>query len=77
MSVTGVAKMTQAIAAQGRPVDALLANAGRGLGRGFLDQDLDEALKVPRSQTCIARWRNPAAVRQKNQNQSASVRIAL
>jgi uncharacterized protein len=29
-----------------RPVDALLANAGRGLGRGFLDQDLDEALKV-------------------------------
>ncbi|PZR36934.1 SDR family oxidoreductase [Caulobacter segnis] len=23
----------------GRPVDALMANAGRGLGRGFLDQD--------------------------------------
>lgn len=23
----------------GRPVDALLANAGRGLGHGFLDQD--------------------------------------
>ena len=24
----------------GRPVDALLANAGHGLGRAFLDQDL-------------------------------------
>src|SRR4051812_31858456 len=23
----------------GRPVEALLANAGRGLGKGFLDQD--------------------------------------
>ena len=27
----------------GRPVDALMANAGRGLGHGFLDQDWDEA----------------------------------
>jgi hypothetical protein len=27
----------------GRPVAALLANAGRGLGKGFLDQDFDEA----------------------------------
>ena len=26
-------------AANDRPVDALLANAGRGLGRAFLDQD--------------------------------------
>ena len=25
----------------GRPVDALLANAGHGLGHGFLDQDFD------------------------------------
>lgn len=33
-------------AAKGRPVDALLANAGRGLGRGFLDQDFDQARKV-------------------------------
>jgi short-subunit dehydrogenase len=31
---------------QGRPVDALLANAGRGLGRGFLDQDFDAAKHV-------------------------------
>jgi short-subunit dehydrogenase len=42
----GVAKLTSAIEASGRRVDALLANAGRGLGKGFLDQDLNEALKV-------------------------------
>jgi uncharacterized protein len=30
----------------GRPVDALLANAGRGLGKGFLDQDFDDVLHV-------------------------------
>jgi uncharacterized protein len=33
-------------AAKGRPVDALLANAGRGLGKGFLDQDFREARHV-------------------------------
>ena len=27
----------------GRPVDALLANAGRGLGKGFLDQDWERS----------------------------------
>jgi len=45
-TAAGVAKLNSAIHAAGRPVDALLANAGRGLGKGFLDQDLDEALKV-------------------------------
>ena len=35
----GVDKLYDAIRACGRPVDALLANAGRGLGHGFLDQD--------------------------------------
>src|SRR3954449_226491 len=30
----------------GRPVDALLANAGRGLGKGFLDQDFTEVRRV-------------------------------
>ena len=29
-----------------RPVDALLANAGHGLGHAFLDQDFDEAMHV-------------------------------
>lgn len=40
----GVEKL---LAAAGtRRVDALLANAGRGLGRGFLDQDVDAWRKV-------------------------------
>ena len=42
----GVDELLQQVAATGRTVDALLANAGRGLGRAFLDQDIDEALKV-------------------------------
>ena len=33
-------------AAAGRPVDALLANAGHGLGHGFLDQDFEAARHV-------------------------------
>ncbi len=33
-------------AAAGRPVDALLANAGHGLGHGFLDQDFEDARHV-------------------------------
>jgi short-subunit dehydrogenase len=33
-------------AAAGRDVDALLANAGRGLGEAFLDQDFDAARRV-------------------------------
>jgi short-subunit dehydrogenase len=33
-------------ATRGRPVDALLANAGRGLGRAFLDQDFEQVRHV-------------------------------
>jgi short-subunit dehydrogenase len=33
-------------ATNGRPVAALLANAGRGLGHGFLDQDFTQARRV-------------------------------
>jgi uncharacterized protein len=33
-------------ATQGRAVDALFANAGHGLGRGFLDQEFDEVRHV-------------------------------
>jgi short-subunit dehydrogenase len=40
----GVEKLYSAV--KGRPVDALLANAGRGLGKGFLDQNPDEWRRV-------------------------------
>lgn len=40
----GVDKLYSAL--KGRPVDALLANAGRGLGHAFLDQNIDEAIGV-------------------------------
>jgi short-subunit dehydrogenase len=33
-------------ATAGRPVSALLANAGRGLGQAFLDQDFDQVRRV-------------------------------
>jgi short-subunit dehydrogenase len=40
----GVDRLYAAIG--GRPVDALLANAGHGLGRGFLDQEFDAVRHV-------------------------------
>jgi short-subunit dehydrogenase len=40
----GVDKLLAAV--RDRPVDALLANAGRGLGKGFLDQDYEEIQRV-------------------------------
>ncbi|HZT58321.1 MAG TPA: SDR family NAD(P)-dependent oxidoreductase [Pyrinomonadaceae bacterium] len=40
----GVDQLYAAI--KGRPVDALLANAGHGLGRAFLDQDFEEVRHV-------------------------------
>src|SRR3954452_20477648 len=40
----GVDKLLAAV--NGRAVDYLLANAGRGLGRAFLDQDFDEIRHV-------------------------------
>lgn len=40
----GVAALVAAVG--GRPVDALLANAGRGLGRAFLDQDFAAVRQV-------------------------------
>jgi short-subunit dehydrogenase len=42
----GVEELCGAIAEAGRPVDVLFANAGRGLGHGFLDQDDAEWLRV-------------------------------
>lgn len=40
----GIASLIQAIGE--RPIDALLANAGVGLAGGFLDQNIQDALKV-------------------------------
>ena len=43
-TIEGVDKLYAKIG--GRPVAALLANAGRGLGKGFLDQDFTKARRV-------------------------------
>src|SRR3954451_559774 len=43
-TLDGVDELYAAI--KGRPVAALLANAGHGLGRAFLDQDFEEARHV-------------------------------
>ena len=43
-TLDGVDRLYAAL--KGRPVDALLANAGRGLGKGFLDQDFDDVRRV-------------------------------
>ena len=43
-TLDGVDQLYAAI--KGRPVEALLANAGRGLGHGFLDQDFDAVRHV-------------------------------
>jgi short-subunit dehydrogenase len=45
-TIEGVTELYEAVKATGRPVDALLANAGRGLGRGFLDQDFEDVIHV-------------------------------
>jgi short-subunit dehydrogenase len=42
----GVEQLYQAARETGRAVDVLIANAGRGLGHGFLDQDFAEARRV-------------------------------
>jgi short-subunit dehydrogenase len=45
-TLEGVDKLYDASKRIGRPVDALLANAGRGLGRAFLDQDFERVRHV-------------------------------
>ncbi|MDZ5649815.1 SDR family NAD(P)-dependent oxidoreductase [Nitrospirillum sp. BR 11828] len=45
-TVEGVDTLYTTIQATGRPVDILFANAGRGLGKGFLDQDFAKARRV-------------------------------
>jgi len=43
-TLEGVEKLYEKI--DGRPIEALLANAGRGLGKGFLDQDFKDVMRV-------------------------------
>ena len=45
-TLEGVDRLYEAAKRAGRPVDALLANAGRELGHAFLDQDFNEARRV-------------------------------
>lgn len=42
----GVERLYEAVRATGRPVDVLVANAGHGLGKAFLDQDFSRARHV-------------------------------
>jgi uncharacterized protein len=42
----GVDQVYQATSELGRPVELLFANAGRGLGRAFLDQDFEEVRDI-------------------------------
>lgn len=44
--IDGVETLLDAIRRIDRPVDVLMANAGRGLGDGFIDQDFDDILHV-------------------------------
>ncbi|MBB3320480.1 MULTISPECIES: SDR family NAD(P)-dependent oxidoreductase [unclassified Rhizobium] len=45
-TMEGVDRLVEAVVADGRSVDLLLANAGRGLGKGFLDQDFTQVRRV-------------------------------
>jgi short-subunit dehydrogenase len=42
----GVDRLYEVVKQDGRPVDILMANAGRGLGHAFLDQDFNEIRHV-------------------------------
>jgi short-subunit dehydrogenase len=42
----GVDQLYEVARETGRPVEILIANAGRGLGHSFLDQDFDKARRV-------------------------------
>jgi len=45
-TLEGVEKLYEVARQSGRPIAALMANAGRGLGGGFLDQDFKQAKHV-------------------------------
>jgi len=45
-TLEGVDTLCKVVKEIGKPVDVLIANAGRGLGHAFLDQDIHTVLKV-------------------------------
>jgi short-subunit dehydrogenase len=45
-TLEGVDRLVDAAKALGRPIDVLIANAGRGLGDAFLNQDFEDARHV-------------------------------
>lgn len=45
-TLPGVEQLDLALKQLNRPVDALIANAGRGLGKAFLDQDFADIMRV-------------------------------
>src|SRR5262249_39804759 len=45
-TVDGVNELISQLRCMDRPIDALLANAGIGLGHGFLEQDMADVMKV-------------------------------
>lgn len=45
-TLEGVDKLYAMAKRLNRPIDALIANAGRGLGKGFLDQNFDDVMRV-------------------------------
>ena len=45
-TVDGVNRLYETAMRLGRPIDALLANAGRGLGHAFLDEDFTKVRQV-------------------------------
>jgi uncharacterized protein len=45
-TLEGVDKLWSAAQSLARPIDALLANAGRGLGKAFLEQDFTQVMRV-------------------------------
>jgi short-subunit dehydrogenase len=45
-TIDGIEALISQLRHLDRPIDALLANAGIGLGRGFLDQDMKDVMRV-------------------------------
>jgi uncharacterized protein len=71
----GVEGFWNVVAGLNRPVDALLANAGIGLGKGFLDQDFDDVLRVVNTNISGTLYLVQQAARQMRANRNGKVLI--